>query len=161
MCQDIFTKLMIRFHRISQHISKEEYQNTILIHWKKSGYETARDIEYVYATKKKKDENGDEITVEDKSKLKSFEGALIPRSIIERVYFADEQGIIAELMEKQDQIESDLEEVREEESGDDGLLKEVLSDKGELPKGNLAKRIKELETKKSSPDCIIGTYESV
>jgi type I restriction enzyme M protein len=161
----ILGSLILEAYSESRFLDNYDIYDCLLNYWneklqddvyaiKAYGYETARDIEYVYATKKKKDENGDEITVEDKSKLKSFEGALIPRSIIERVYFADEQRIIAELMEKQDQIESDLEEVREEESGDDGLLKEVLSDKGELPKGNLAKRIKELETKKSSPEMI-------
>ena len=36
--------------------------------------------------KKKKDENGDEITVEDRSKVKTFDGALIPRTIIEHNY---------------------------------------------------------------------------
>lgn len=42
--------------------------------------------------------------------------------------------------------------MREEESGDDGLLKEVLNDKGDsIPKANLNKRIKEIESKKTSP----------
>ena len=90
--------------------------------------------------------------VDDKTKVKSFDGALIPRSIIERVYFADELAAIAALVEQRDQITADMEEVREEESGDDGLLKEALSEKGELPKGNLTKRIKELEAKKTSPE---------
>ena len=116
------------------------------------GYETARDIEYVYATKKKKDENGDEITVEDKSKVKTFDGALIPRTIIEHNYFSNELAVIEELIAHQEQAASDMEEMREEESGDDGLLKEVLSEKGELSKGNLTKRIKELEAKKTSSE---------
>lgn len=40
------------------------------------------------------------------------------------------------------------------ESGDDGLLKEALSSKGNLPNGNLTKRIKELEAKKTSPELV-------
>ena len=116
------------------------------------GYESGREIEYVYVQKKQKDDNGEEILVDDKTKVKSFDGALIPRAIIERVYFADELAVIAALEEKRDQITADMEEVREEESGDDGLLKEALSEKGELPKGNLTKRIKELEAKKTSPE---------
>ena len=114
------------------------------------GYESGREIEYVYAQKKQKDDNGEEILVDDKTKVKSFDGALIPRSIIERVYFADELAAIAALVEQRDQMAADMEEAREEESGDDGLLKEALSEKGELPKGNLTKRIKELEAKKTS-----------
>ena len=50
---------------------------------KASGYEAGREIEYEYAQKKVKDENGEQITIDDTSKVKSFEGTLIPREIIE------------------------------------------------------------------------------
>lgn len=118
---------------------------------KASGYEAARDIEYEYAQKKQKDENGETVSVDDISKVKSFEGALIPREIIEAVYFAEELVEITALMEKSGELESELDEMREEESGDDGLLKDVLNDKGDsISKANLNKRIKELEAKKAS-----------
>lgn len=57
---------------------------------KASGYEAGREIEYEYAQKKAKDESGETISVDDTSKVKSFDGALIPRTIIESVYFAEE-----------------------------------------------------------------------
>ena len=118
---------------------------------KASGYEVGREIEYEYAQKKTKDENGETIYVDDTSKLKSFEGALIPREIIEAVYFADELAAINELMEQSAAIEAELDEMREEESGDEGLLKDVLNEKGDsIPKANLNKRLKELDTKKTS-----------
>lgn len=118
---------------------------------KASGYEAGREIEYEYAQKKAKDENGEEITVDDVSKVKSFEGALIPRELIEAVYFADELATINTLMEKSGELEAELDEMREEESGDDGLLKDVLNEKGDgIPKANLNKRLKELEAKKTS-----------
>lgn len=118
---------------------------------KASGYEAGREIEYEYAQKKAKDENGEEITVDDVSKVKSFEGALIPRELIEAVYFADELANINRLMEKSGELEAELDEMREEESGDDGLLKDVLNEKGDgIPKANLNKRMKELEAKKTS-----------
>ncbi len=118
---------------------------------KASGYEVGREIEYEYAQKKAKDENGETISVDDTSKVKSFEGALIPREIIEAVYFADELAAINELMEQSAALEAELDEMREEESGDDGLLKETLNDKGDsIPKANLNKRLKELEAKKTS-----------
>ena len=42
--------------------------------------------------------------------------------------------------------------MREEESGDEGLLKEVLNAKGDsIPKSNLNQRIRELDEKKASP----------
>lgn len=60
--------------------------------------------------------------------------------------------LINELKDKSILLEAELEEMREEESGDDGLLINVLNDKGDgIPKTNLTKRIAELESKKTSP----------
>ena len=120
---------------------------------KVSGYEAGREIDYEYAKKKAKDENGETISVDDKSKVKSFDGALIPRTIVERTYFADECAAIIALEEQCGLIESELDEMREEESGDEGLLLEVLNEAGDsIPKANLIKRIKELDAKKTSED---------
>lgn len=116
------------------------------------GYGIARDIEYTYAQKKAKDENGETIMVDDKSKVKSFDGALIPRTIIEAEYFADEHAALQGLIDRREQVASKMEEMREEESGEDGLLKEVLSDSGDLPKASLTKRIRELESQKTSSE---------
>jgi type I restriction enzyme M protein len=119
---------------------------------KAGGYEAGREIEYVYAQKKAKDEYGQEIKIDDTSKLKSFDGALIPREVIEQEYFKSKLILINELNEKSMLLEAELEEMREEESGDDGLLVNVLNDKGDgIPKNNLNKRIAELESKKTSP----------
>lgn len=114
------------------------------------GYETAREIEYTYAQKKAKDEGGETIMVDDKSKVRSFDGALIPRAVIEPEYFADELATLQDLTDRREQIASELEEMREEESGEEGLLRDVLSESGDLPKGNLTKRIKLLDEKKTS-----------
>lgn len=118
------------------------------------GYGTARDIEYTYAQKKAKDESGETIMVDDKSKVKSFDGALIPRTIIEAEYYADELAALQELTDRREQAASEMEEMREEESGEEGLLRDVLSESGDLPKGNLTKRIKLLESKKTSPEVV-------
>ncbi len=119
---------------------------------KASGYEAGREIEYVYAQKKAKDESGEEIKVDDTSKMKSFEGALISREIIENEYFEKELIVLNKLREKSTLLESEIDEMREEESGDEGLLVNALNEKGDsIPKANLNKRIKELESKKTSP----------
>jgi len=118
---------------------------------KASGYEAGREIVYVYAQKKAKDEAGETISVDDTSKVKSFDGSLIAREIIEQKYFETELDALNELTEKAALLESELDEMREEESGDDGLLREVLNEKGNgIPKANLNKRIKELDSKKTS-----------
>ncbi len=116
------------------------------------GYGTAREIEYTYSQKKAKDESGETIIVDDKSKVKSFDGALIPRTIIETEYFAAELAVLQKLTDRREQIAAAMEEMREEESGEEGLLRDVLSESGDLPKANLTKRIKLLESKKSSPE---------
>lgn len=119
---------------------------------KVSGYEAGREIEYVYAQKKQKDENGETVSVDDTSKMKSFEGALISREILEQKYFEAELTVLNELNEKAALLESELDEMREEESGDEGLLVNALNEKGDgIPKSNLIKQIKELEAKKTSP----------
>ena len=129
----------------------EKMQDDVYI-IKASGYEAGREIEYVYAQKKAKDESGEEIKVDDTSKVKSFEGALISREIIENEYFVTELLALNELIEKSKLLESELDEMREEESGDDGLLVNALNEKGDgIPKANLNKQIKELESKKTSP----------
>ena len=118
---------------------------------KTSGYEAGREIEYVYAQKKAKGEGGESITVDDTSKVKSFDGALIPRALIETVYFAEELSAINALLEQSATLEAELDEMREEESGEDGLLKEVLNENGDsISKANLNKRLKELDAKKTS-----------
>lgn len=118
---------------------------------KTSGYEAGREIEYVYAQKKAKGEGGESITVDDTSKVKSFDGALIPRELIESVYFAEEMSAINVLLEQSATLEAELDEMREEESGEDGLLKEVLNENGDsILKANLNKRLKELDAKKTS-----------
>lgn len=118
---------------------------------KAGGYEVAREIDYEYAKKKQKDESGETVEVDDTTKVKSFEGALIPKEIMEAVFFAEELAKLTALMEQSAALEAELDEMREEESGDEGLLKDVLNEKGDsIPKANLNKRIKELETKKTS-----------
>lgn len=118
---------------------------------KAGGYEVAREIDYEYAKKKQKDEIGETVEVDDTTKVKSFEGALIPKEIMEAVFFTEELAELTTLMEQSAALEAELDEMREEESGDEGLLKEALNEKGDsIPKANLNKRIKELDTKKTS-----------
>lgn len=113
---------------------------------KVAGYDVARELEYEYGQKKKKDENGkivkdengDAVMEDDTTKVKSFEGALIPKEIIESEFFADKLSHLNSLIEQSATIEGELDEMIEEESGEEGLLKEVLNDKGDgIPKANI------------------------
>ena len=80
---------------------------------KAGGYAVGREIDYEYAKKKQKDESGETVEVDDRSKVKSFEGALIPKEIIEAVYFAEELAELSALMEQSGALEAELDEMRE------------------------------------------------
>ena len=163
LIRDISGRILATYHD-SRLLDRYDIYDCLLNYWneklqddiyaiKVGGYEAGREIDYEYAKKKTKDENGETVSVDDKTKVKSFDGALIPREIIERTYFAAECAAITALEEQSDLIESALDEMREEESGEDGLLLEVLNESGDsIPKAKLTKRIKELEAKKTSEE---------
>ena len=103
---------------------------------KSSGYEAGREISVQY------DKSG---------KIKNFDGELISREIIEWEYCQEEWEKVEALADITEYLWSEMKEIREEESGDDGLLSEVLSENGEVSKDALTKRLKQLESKKTSP----------
>lgn len=130
----------------------EKFQDDVYI-IKASGYEAAREIEREYGKKKVKDKQGVEIEVDDKNKFKSFDGLLIPRTIIEKEYFKSELDEIETIDVEITELDEKMNEVFEENSGDEGLLLEALNDKGDsVTKTNLNSRLKELEGKKVSED---------
>ncbi|MCT7833228.1 MAG: type I restriction-modification system subunit M [Lactobacillus iners] len=117
------------------------------------GYEAGREIEYTYATKVGKDAEGNEIKIENKNKIKSFDGALIPREILEKEYFNDELEDLANLTSQVESISAELNEMVEEQAGEDSLFAEVLNEKGDsVTKSNLINRINFIENQKVSDD---------
>lgn len=120
---------------------------------KSLGYEAGREIDYTYATKARKDAEGNEIKIENKNKIKSFDGALIPREILEKEYFNDELEDLANLTSQAESISAELNEIVEEQAGEDSLFAEVLNEKGDsVTKGNLINRINFIENQRVSDD---------
>lgn len=120
---------------------------------KSLGYEAGREIDYTYATKARKDAEGNEIKIENKNKIKSFDGALIPREILEKEYFNDELEDLANLTSQAESISAELNEMVEEQAGEDSLFAEVLNEKGDsVTKSNLINRINFIENQKVSDD---------
>ena len=154
--------MLLKAYESSKLLDNYDVYNCLLNYWnaklqddvyaiKAGGYKVGQEIEYEYVQKKKKAENEEDYSIEATSKVKSFEGALIPKDIIESVYFADELDQINALIEESATIDAELDEMCEEEAGEDGLFRELLNDKGDsIPKANLNNRIKELEDKKTS-----------
>lgn len=130
----------------------EKLQDDVYI-IKASGYEAGREIEREYGKKKVRDEQGIDIEVDDKNKFKSFDGLLIPRTIIEKEYFQEKLDKIDNINLEISDLDEEMNDIFEENSGDDGLLVEALSeDKNTITKASLNNRLKELETKKISKD---------
>lgn len=130
----------------------EKFQDDIYI-IKASGYEAGREIEREYGKKKVKDEQGIEIEVDDKNKFKSFDGLLIPRTIIEKEYFKDKLYEIETINLEITKFDEKMDEIFEENAGEEGLLAEALNDdRDSVIKANLNSRLKELEAKKVSKD---------
>ncbi|WP_321282339.1 class I SAM-dependent DNA methyltransferase [Marinifilum fragile] len=76
--------------------------------------------------------------------IEGLEGRLIPPTLIISEYFASDQKAIDDLEAKAETLNAEMEEMREENGGEDGLLTNAMDDKGKISKANLTKAIKEL-----------------
>ena len=102
------------------------------------GYGAARqteDIVSVYTTGKKK---GQERVI-------GWEGVLIPKALMEKVFFAAERRAIDAIQAIVEESQSRLEELTEEQTGDDGYLKEYLNDKDQVDAKRVAAQVKAMK----------------
>jgi type I restriction enzyme M protein len=79
--------------------------------------------------------------------IDGLEGRLIPPTIIIQEYFSTEQSAIEKLQSDLDSTISEMDELRDENGGEDGLLSEPMDDKQKISKKSLDARIKELGKK--------------
>ena len=86
-----------------------------------------------------------------KGKIKKgeFTCELIPKELVIDRYFDNEKAQIEELKQKQETDAQTMEELEQEHAVDDGLLDEARSDAGNVTKGELTRRMKEI---KGDPD---------
>jgi type I restriction enzyme M protein len=94
--------------------------------------------------KEKKTKKGDKEIIKQVAGIEGLEGRLIPPALMIQEYFAKEQKAIEELEAKTETLNANMEEMRDEHGGEDGLLANAIDDKGKISKANLAKAIKEL-----------------
>jgi hypothetical protein len=94
------------------------------------------------------------LIVEDKNKKtkgrpdftlgkKKYQSELIPPPLIIRRWFADEQADIEKLQADAAAIQQQMEEMTEEQGGEEGLLADATNDKGKLTKASVTARLKE------------------
>lgn len=79
--------------------------------------------------------------------IDGLEGRLIPPRLMIRVYFEEAQAVIDGLTTQLETLQSELEELAEEHTGEEGLLTDATTDKGSLTKGSVNARIKALGKK--------------
>ncbi len=83
--------------------------------------------------------------------LSGLEGRLIPVSLIIKTYFAKEQNSIDDLNSTLEQVGVDMDSLKDEHGGDDGLLSEVI-DNDKISKFAVLKRIKEIKNSTDDAD---------
>ena len=76
---------------------------------------------------------------------------LVPENLVIDKYFFEEKAAIESLEAEKDEITRRKEEFEEENSGEEGYLEEIKNDKGNITKGSLKNRIKEI---KDDPDSV-------
>ena len=76
---------------------------------------------------------------------------LVPENLVVDKYFHEEKAAIESLEAEKDDITRQKEEFEEENSGEEGYLEEIKNEKGNITKGSLKNRIKEI---KDDPDSV-------
>ncbi|MHC1740143.1 MAG: type I restriction-modification system subunit M [Anaerolineaceae bacterium] len=85
---------------------------------------------------------------------------MIPADLIINRYFQTEQEAFDWLTKERDTLTAQIEEMEEENSGEEGVLEELKSDKGKISKTEVVKRIKEIKNDPEFYDelAILNTY---
>ena len=99
---------------------------------------TTENIMGVYTSGKKKGQE----------KIVGWEGVLLPKSMIEKAIFTEERKKINEAQNIAEETQNRLDELTEEQTGDEGYLKDYLNDKDKVDAKAVSAKIKELKKAK-------------
>jgi len=80
-----------------------------------------------------------------KNKKDEYDSDLVPKKLVIRRYFADEQQALDQMEADKDAVTRRREEMEEEHGGEEGMLEPVKSDTGKISKPMLLDRIKEIK----------------
>lgn len=145
----IATDILVQFSKLEL-LDKYDVYQQLLEYWEEAmqddvyavaydGWESGNETVKEYATKK--DKKGNIITTD---KIKSWDGRMIPKALMIDVYFPNERDAIKRLEAELSEVQQKMEELREEHSGEEGLLSEVI-EKGKITSKKLKQRIKEIK----------------
>ena len=153
---ELSEKLLFAFSNLKL-INKYNIYQHLMNYWSESmqddiytlvsdGWKAGKEV--IRKTKKNKDKKNTK--EKEVAGIEGLEGRLIPPKLLIKIYFSKEQSKINELNAKKETIVSKMDEMREENGGDEGLLFEVIEDKNKITKKNLQVQIKQLN--KSNKD---------
>jgi len=100
----------------------------------------------------KKTKKGDKEIEKQIPGLDGLEGRLIPPALMIQLYFGAKQTAIDRLEAQAETLLATMDELREEQGEEGGLLEEVIDDKGKITKVVIQKRVKELTSLFSNDD---------
>ncbi len=95
----------------------------------------------------KKTKKGDKEIVKEVAGIEGLEGRLIPPTLMIQEYFAKEKQAITDMEAEAETLNAQMEELREEHGGEDGLLANAMDDKQKISRKNLQAAIKDLGKK--------------
>lgn len=87
------------------------------------------------------------IIKDSKGRDKGWTCDILPKEIVINEYFKTEKQEIEDLEAQKEEIVRQMEELKEEHSGEDGIFEEVKNEKRNITKGDLKKKIKEYQGK--------------
>jgi len=92
----------------------------------------------------KKTKKGEKEVVKEVAGIEGLEGTLIPPALMIQEYFAKERKAIDEMEVQAETLNATMDELREENGGEDRLLAEAMDDKQKISKKNLQTAIKDI-----------------
>lgn len=112
------------------------------------GWKDASRLRLIIEDEKNKSKENADLTI---GKLK-YKADLIPPALIVARYFAEEQKKIESMAIGAEAITKQMDEMKEEYSAEEGLLEEVIDDKGKIGRAAITSRLKEIMTDSDSGD---------
>jgi type I restriction enzyme M protein len=122
-------------------IDRYDIYQHLMSYW----YDIMQDDVYLIATDGWKAEPAGVMDDKGKPKKNEWECDLIPKQLVLNRYFAEPQKKLNELTATMEDVERQMAEMIEEQGGDEGLLESVLNEKGNITKGDLKSRMKEIQ----------------
>ncbi len=136
-------------------VDKYDVYQVLLSYWQETmaddifilvqdGYGAARETELIIEVTE------DKKTKKEKQKIKGWEGKLIPKSLVEVAFFTTERAKIDEAQAVADETQSQLDEMTEDHTAEDGVLSDCLNDKDAVDMKAVSAKLKDL--KKTAPE---------